>query len=143
MEPTGTVKEEVYQYCDLVMKGGITSGVIYPSAVVKLASQYRFKNIGGTSAGAIAAAVAAAAELGRRHNVNGAFDTLAALPGDLGTNGHLLKLFSPDPETRKVFHIALGAISSRSMSGKIGRTFSFVVPPWFGRWPGYPYIPFR
>jgi predicted acylesterase/phospholipase RssA len=134
MEPTGTVKEEVYQYCDLVMKGGITSGVIYPSAVVKLASQYRFKNIGGTSAGAIAAAVAAAAEFGRRHNVNGAFDTLAALPGDLGTNGHLLKLFSPDPKTRKVFHIALGAISSRSISGKIGRTFVGIIlasPLWF------------
>jgi len=55
------------RYCDLVMKGGITSGVVYPPAIVKLAHRYRFKNIGGTSAGAIAAALTAAAEFRRRH----------------------------------------------------------------------------
>jgi predicted acylesterase/phospholipase RssA len=49
------------RFCDLVMKGGITSGIVYPPAIAKLAREYRFKNIGGTSAGAIAAAVAAAA----------------------------------------------------------------------------------
>ncbi|MFS2045864.1 patatin-like phospholipase family protein, partial [Stenotrophomonas geniculata] len=43
------------------MKGGITSGIVYPNAVLALAREYRFKSIGGTSAGAIAAAVAAAA----------------------------------------------------------------------------------
>jgi hypothetical protein len=43
--------------CDLVMKGGITSGVVYPSLVMRLAEKYRFASIGGTSAGAIAAAV--------------------------------------------------------------------------------------
>ena len=41
--------------CDIVMKGGITSGVIYPLAVCELAGVYRLRNIGGTSAGAIAA----------------------------------------------------------------------------------------
>ncbi len=51
--------------CDLVMKGGITSGVVYPLAVVELARKYRFRCIGGTSAGAIAAVVTAAAEYGR------------------------------------------------------------------------------
>jgi predicted acylesterase/phospholipase RssA len=51
--------------CDLVMKGGITSGVVYPMAVVELAKEYRFECIGGTSAGAIAAVVTAAAEYGR------------------------------------------------------------------------------
>jgi hypothetical protein len=35
--------------CDLVMKGGITSGVVYPMAVVELAKEYRFECIGGTS----------------------------------------------------------------------------------------------
>ena len=49
------------EICDLIMKGGITSGVVYPLAIVELAQKYRFKNIGGTSAGAIAAAAAAAA----------------------------------------------------------------------------------
>lgn len=52
--------------CDVVMKGGITSGVIYPLAVCELATTYRLRSVGGASAGAIAAAVAAAAELGRR-----------------------------------------------------------------------------
>jgi Patatin-like phospholipase len=52
------------RYCDLVMKGGITSGVVYPNAVLALAREFRFKNIGGTSARAIAAAISAAAALG-------------------------------------------------------------------------------
>ena len=51
--------------CDLVMKGGITSGVVYPKAIVQLSRTYRFRNIGGTSAGAIAAVITAAAEYGR------------------------------------------------------------------------------
>jgi hypothetical protein len=51
------------RYCDIVMKGGITSGVVYPPAVVELSKTYTFKNIGGTSAGAIAAAVTAASIL--------------------------------------------------------------------------------
>ena len=50
-------------YCDLIMKGGITSGVVYPKLISGLAAKYRFKNIGGTSAGAIAAAGCAAAVL--------------------------------------------------------------------------------
>jgi len=69
------------RFCDLVMKGGITSGVVYPPAIVKLAGQYRFKNIGGTSAGAIAAALTAAAEYRRRNtgSMEG-FNLLGALP---------------------------------------------------------------
>ena len=47
--------------CDIVMKGGITSGVVYPYAVCELAKTYRLVNVGGTSAGAIAAAAAGAA----------------------------------------------------------------------------------
>ena len=39
--------------CDMIMKGGITSGVVYPRTAVELASQYRFRRLGGTSAGAI------------------------------------------------------------------------------------------
>lgn len=54
------------RFCDLVMKGGITSGVVYPKAIELLSHQYRFKSIGGTSAGAIAAVVTAAAEYQRR-----------------------------------------------------------------------------
>jgi hypothetical protein len=51
--------------CDLVMKGGITSGVVYPYAILELAKAYRFRSIGGASAGGIAAAFAGAAEYSR------------------------------------------------------------------------------
>src|SRR5256885_1191688 len=50
--------------CDLVMKGGITSGIVYPSTVIVLKHhEYQFKHIGGTSVGAVAAAATAAAEV--------------------------------------------------------------------------------
>src|SRR5437762_576228 len=60
--------------CGIVMKGGITSGVVYPLAITELAQEFRFRNIGGTSAGAIAAAATAAAALvahRRRHRHRG------------------------------------------------------------------------
>jgi predicted acylesterase/phospholipase RssA len=119
METSATQANAEYEYCDLVMKGGITSGVIYPAAVVRLSTKYRFKNIGGTSAGAIAAAVTAAAELGRRTNKLDAFEVLKDLPEDLARNGHLLKLFTPDPSTRKVFKVALGFVGSQSILRKV------------------------
>lgn len=55
------------RYCDLVLQGGVVSGVVYPRAVTGLARKYAFKNLGGTSVGALAAAVTAAAEFRRRH----------------------------------------------------------------------------
>ena len=36
--------------CDLVMKGGITSGVVYPLAIVEISRAFRLKCIGGASA---------------------------------------------------------------------------------------------
>ena len=74
-------------FCDLIMKGGITSGVIYPKLIGKLTEHYRLKNIGGTSAGAIAAAGAAAAEFcryTRKDAPNLGFDKLKELPAFLG-----------------------------------------------------------
>jgi predicted acylesterase/phospholipase RssA len=53
--------------CDIVMKGGVTSGSIYPGLICKLAEHYQFQSIGGTSAGAIAAALTGAAEYARRN----------------------------------------------------------------------------
>ena len=49
-------KRKPVDHCDVVMKGGITSGVIYPRALVELARHYRFRGMGGSSAGAIGAA---------------------------------------------------------------------------------------
>ncbi|HTD37653.1 MAG TPA: hypothetical protein VK669_09070 [Candidatus Limnocylindrales bacterium] len=51
--------------CDMVMQGGITSGIVYPATILRIAQRFRLKTIGGTSAGAIAAAAAAAAEFRR------------------------------------------------------------------------------
>lgn len=93
--------------CDLVMKGGITSGIIYPLAVTELAQAYSFKSIGGTSAGAIAAAAAAAAECGRRNGTGDGFEGLAALPGWLGAKDRLVNMFRPDPSTARLFHSAI------------------------------------
>lgn len=70
---------------DQIMKGGITSGVSYPKLIGKLAEKYRLKNIGGTSAGAIAAAGAAAAEFRRyTKNTDAGFTELKRLPEYLG-----------------------------------------------------------
>src|SRR5213595_2982651 len=85
--------------CDIVMKGGITSGIVYPRAVSRLAREYRFQSIGGTSAGAIAAALTAAAEYSRNRGTI-VFDKLDAIPQWLGQsswgrNSNLLNLFQP------------------------------------------------
>ena len=62
---TATREEYCRDSIDVTMRGGTTSGVVYPMAVCELAREYRLRNIGGASAGAIAAAAAAAAEVGR------------------------------------------------------------------------------
>ena len=107
------------RFCDLVMKGGITSGVVYPPAIFELAQHYRFKNIGGTSAGAIAAAATAAAEYRRRmQGTSDGFEALKALPDKLKEKGHkgktqLLRLFQPDPPCRRLFTILVTALNAR------------------------------
>ena len=94
--------------CDIVMKGGITSGVVYPGAVVKLARRYRFRSIGGASAGALAAVAAAAAEHGRK---SGGFTRLAEVPRELASTvdgaPFILTMFQPEPSTRALFRAAL------------------------------------
>jgi predicted acylesterase/phospholipase RssA len=93
--------------CDIVMKGGITSGVVYPGAAARLAVEYRFRSIGGTSAGAIAAAIVAAAEHRRRRGSTEGFATVGRLGDELaGPDGGeplLLRLFQPDAGTRRLF----------------------------------------
>ena len=100
--------------CDIVLKGGITSGIVYPLALVKLAEKYRFSCIGGTSAGAIAAAVCAAAEYGRRKGYNG-FEDVGTLPDEMGTK--LITLFQPTPGLKPVYDIFLAALKAKSKLG--------------------------
>lgn len=71
------------RFCDLVLTGGVTSGVLYPAAVCELARHYRFHALGGTSVGAIAAAITAAAEYQRRLGSDAGFDVLGRVPGTL------------------------------------------------------------
>ena len=102
--------------CDIVLKGGITSGVVYPLALVSLAEKYRFSNIGGTSAGAMAAVAAAAAEYGR-HIENAGFDRLARIPDELGPN--LLSMFQPTPALKPLFDIFVAALKAKTKTGRI------------------------
>src|SRR5436309_4487811 len=103
--------------CDLVMKGGITSGVVYPLAACELAKAFLFKNIGGTSAGAIAAAATAAAELGR-DSAKGGFRLLQELPKFLGDkpmgdpNPNLFHFFQPQKGTKPLFDICVAALGN-------------------------------
>ena len=118
---TAPPDKQVLLECDIVMKGGITSGVVYPPAVVELAKTYRFRNVGGTSAGAIAAAATAAAELGRARALHGdgpGFSRLALLGQELGESidtprgkqSRLLSLFQPQPSTQDLHTVLLAML---------------------------------
>ncbi len=102
------------------MKGGLTSGVVYPAAVARLAERYRFRGIGGSSTGAIAAAAVAAAEHGR---AEGGMAKLAAIPARLTetVDGQplIVSLFQPEPETRRLFETAL-AFQKGVLGGVVG-----------------------
>lgn len=114
------------KYCDLVMKGGITSGIVYPNAVLSLAREYRFKNIGGTSAGAIAAAVAAAAALGDRRRHAGepvqaevGFAGLADVSAQLSRRGFIYSLFQPARGGRTAYRLLVTLAGKSSLPRKI------------------------
>ena len=115
-EPLG--RPEAYETppatCDVVMKGGITSGIVYPWAVCDLATRYRLVNVGGTSAGAIAAAAAAAAEYGR-HRRGGGYPVLAELPGALGATdqgrSRLFTLFQPQRRTAPLHTLLVASLA--------------------------------
>jgi predicted acylesterase/phospholipase RssA len=70
LDPSLLIRREyAKRSLDLTMEGGTTSGVVYPLAVCELATDFCFRSVGGASAGAIAAALTAAAELGRNSQV--------------------------------------------------------------------------
>lgn len=127
-------RHELYQAeellpCDLVMKGGITSGVVYPLAVCEIAQRFQLKNVGGSSAGAIAAAAAAAAEVGRRVP-NAGFAKLAALPEEMGARvpgtgeSRLSSLFQPSDATR----VPMAVLKAFQGGVGTGRRARIVVP---------------
>jgi hypothetical protein len=104
--------------CDLVMKGGITSGVVYPPAVLKLKDYYRFRSIGGTSAGAIAATLTAAAEFGREH---GGFGRFAEAQKKISSDKFILNLFQPSEEARPLMDTLLALMEEGKRSQDVRR----------------------
>ncbi len=120
------------RHCDVIMKGGITSGVVYPAAGVELAARYTLKSIGGTSAGAIAAGFFAAAE--RRRSIGGTakgFEDLRGYPNRFsgmvdGKTPFLQALFRPLPQTRRLFDL-LVAFLEKEKSKKPWRLLATVL----------------
>lgn len=119
--------------CDLIMKGGITSGVVYPLAIVEIAKAFRLHSIGGTSAGAIAAAGAAAAEAGKQRRSKGLltadslcrdFQQLEELPnylasvGPSGSASGLQGMFRAHPRLEKLFNRLVTAMGIEKTGAK-------------------------
>jgi predicted acylesterase/phospholipase RssA len=106
------------RHCDVIMKGGITSGVVYPAAGVELAKRFTLKSIGGASAGAIAASLFAAAEYRRSVlRSNAGFEELAKYPDRFGATtssgkSFLLSLFQPARDARKSFKLLLAFLGN-------------------------------
>lgn len=104
--------------CSIVLEGGVTSAVIYASLLAHLSGSYKFKELGGTSSGAVAAAAAAAAEYGRSlaaERSSTAFEGLAVFPDQLAQTDHrgqtaLYGLFQPKPQGLDSFRVAMDAL---------------------------------
>src|SRR6476620_1726971 len=109
--------------CDLVMRGGITSGIVYPRAIANLAETNNFRSIGGTSAGAIAAATAAA-QFGA-NNGDDRFQTIYELPKKLAElkdgKSTLRRLFQPQPGTSRLFSLLMSGLEREGKLKKILR----------------------
>ena len=102
--------------CDLIMKGGITSGVVYPKAIVEIARKYRLRCIGGTSAGAIGAVFAAAAEYRRQTAEPGddpkaGFTQIEQVAKELGSD--MESLFQPSPALAPLFGILMAMVGRK------------------------------
>lgn len=123
--------------CDLVMKGGITSGLVYPSAVARLSQRFTFRSIGGTSAGAIAAVATAAAQYGVNTGSRpDAFAALRTLPASLATRrpdgrSLLAALFAPDASTAPLMKIVQSLL--RAGGGTSGLLVALLRSP--SVWP--------
>ena len=124
--------------CDVVLKGGIASGVLYPTLLCELARRYRLVNVGGASAGAIAAVVAAAAEYGRQHGSVG-FGVLEAMPKQLGAvnaagDTALMALFEPQPRTRPLMTVLRAVLRGRGMPATLATAMGVELSTSAGWW---------
>jgi predicted acylesterase/phospholipase RssA len=116
--------------CDVVMEGGVTSGVVYPAFVARLAERFTLRSIGGTSVGAVAAIAAAAAQFKRNRvrkdgqGEDDGFHLLARLPGRLQESvaGHtrLFSLFQPCAALRPHFRVIAAALNETNKAKATG-----------------------
>ncbi|MBZ6077683.1 patatin-like phospholipase family protein [Microvirga puerhi] len=136
IDPGRVATPETLLDCDVVMAGGVTSGIIYPGAIAVIARRYSFHSIGGTSVGAIAAAVTAAAEYGRRTGANPkAFEQVGALPkslGDTAEDGHsrLFHLFTPEPQTKPLLALVTPLFGGGGPLRQAARIFKVSLSTW-------------
>ena len=93
------------------MKGGITSGVVYPQAILRLARKYRFRALGGGSVGALVAALTAAAELARGDS---GFERLDNKRDELSSDGFLTSRFQAPEQTRPALEFFLAILNARN-----------------------------
>lgn len=129
------------RFCDLVLTGGVASGVVYPWAIVELARHYRFRSIGGTSVGAMAAALAAAAEYGRCNGHTTSFEPLRRAPGSLAQiqpdgRTRMLSLFLTHPKGKRLItlwgRVYRGDTDRGSGSGELARALR-IAPRLYAR----------
>ena len=118
--------------CDLVMRGGVTSGIVYPTAAAELARTFTFRAIGGTSAGAIAAVITAAAQYGVSSGANPkAFDAISHLPDRLaepvGGHSFINRLFTPDAATTPLYQLVAAATSAKTGRGRVRAVLSSAI----------------
>jgi predicted acylesterase/phospholipase RssA len=99
----------------MVMKGGITSGVVYPQAILRLAQKYRFRALGGGSVGALVAALTAAAELARGDR---GFERLDKKRDELGSDGFLTSRFQAPEQTRPALEVFLAILDARNETAR-------------------------
>ena len=110
------------RYCDVVLDGGVINGVVYPGFLMELARKFHFRSVGGTSVGAIAAALAAACEYNRRHGREAGFnEVLAKMPGELAEwvddakqVTRIQSLFQPDVRVQPLFDFCIDLFGDRS-----------------------------
>ena len=110
------------------MEGGVTSGIIYASAVSELAKSYRFNCIGGSSIGAFAAALTAAAEYSRRKGPDVGFELMSNLPAKLAEEDDAARDTPVSPvqaaaETRRLFNIFVATLNKKSGASRLACGF--------------------
>jgi predicted acylesterase/phospholipase RssA len=95
--------------CDLILKGGLASGVVYAEAVPMVARTHVLRSIGGASAGAVGAVFAAACEYARaRAGTMAAFDALEHQGCELERDPRrLTAVFRPTTAWRRLLFWAL------------------------------------